>query len=112
MQPAAVFAGLSAFLVYSTWAAFQGEHYTFGNYFLYLALGFIVFLSYDVWNALWSEDAAGGASFGVGVGTLVLACDRSGRRALYTDMRFAERNGVGAVLRSVGVLVPDEARER
>ena len=43
------------------------------RYFLYLALGFIVFLSYDVWNALWFEDAAGGASFGVGVGTLVLA---------------------------------------
>ena len=73
MQPAAVFAGLSAFLVYSTWAAFQGEHYAFGHYFLYLALGFIVFLSYDVWNALWFEDAGGGASFGVGVGALVLA---------------------------------------
>ncbi len=27
LQPAAVFLGLSAFVVYSTWAAFQGEHY-------------------------------------------------------------------------------------
>lgn len=32
LQPAAVFLGLGAFIVYSTWAAFQGEHYTFGNY--------------------------------------------------------------------------------
>jgi hypothetical protein len=26
------FIGLAAFVVYSTWAAFQGEHYSFGNY--------------------------------------------------------------------------------
>ncbi|MEX2470937.1 MAG: succinate dehydrogenase [Gemmatimonadota bacterium] len=32
LQPTAVFLGLGAFIVYSTWAAFQGEHYTFGNY--------------------------------------------------------------------------------
>ncbi|MEQ9397678.1 MAG: hypothetical protein RJQ04_00780 [Longimicrobiales bacterium] len=32
LQPAAVFLGLGAFIVYSTWAAFQAEHYTFGNY--------------------------------------------------------------------------------
>lgn len=32
LQPLAVFLGLSAFIVYSTWAAFQGEHYTFGPY--------------------------------------------------------------------------------
>ena len=31
-QPLAVFAGLSAFVVYSTWAAFQGAHYHFGSY--------------------------------------------------------------------------------
>lgn len=30
--PLLVFLGLSAFVVYSTWAAFQGEHYRFGNY--------------------------------------------------------------------------------
>ncbi|MEW6322611.1 MAG: succinate dehydrogenase [Acidobacteriota bacterium] len=30
--PAAVFATLSAFIVYATWAAFQGEHYTHGPY--------------------------------------------------------------------------------
>ena len=31
-QPLLVFLGLSAFIVYSTWAAFQGAHYFFGNY--------------------------------------------------------------------------------
>ncbi|MGI8849286.1 MAG: succinate dehydrogenase, partial [Pyrinomonadaceae bacterium] len=30
--PALVFLCLSVFVVYSTWAAFQGEHYRFGNY--------------------------------------------------------------------------------
>ena len=30
--PVMVFLALSAFVVYSTWAAFQGEHYFFGNY--------------------------------------------------------------------------------
>src|SRR5213083_813881 len=32
IQPLVVFLGLSTFLVYSTWAAFQGEHYTYGPY--------------------------------------------------------------------------------
>jgi hypothetical protein len=32
LQPAAIFVGLSAFVVYSTWAAFQGAHYTYGPY--------------------------------------------------------------------------------
>src|SRR6185295_16138948 len=32
VQPALVFTGLSIFVVYSTWAAFQGEHYFFGPY--------------------------------------------------------------------------------
>src|ERR1700759_2551272 len=31
-QPLLVFLGLSAFIVYSTWAAFQGRNYFFGNY--------------------------------------------------------------------------------
>src|SRR6187455_2720486 len=30
--PLGVFLGLSAFVVYATWAAFQGEHYHFGPY--------------------------------------------------------------------------------
>src|SRR5216110_2393856 len=32
MQPLAVFLGLSTFIVYSTWAAMQGDHYRFGPY--------------------------------------------------------------------------------
>ncbi|MEO8648182.1 MAG: succinate dehydrogenase [Acidobacteriota bacterium] len=32
VQPLLTFLGLSAFVVYSTWAAFQGEHYSFGPY--------------------------------------------------------------------------------
>ena len=41
---------------------------------MYIAVLFIVFLSIDVWNALWFTDAVKGSnSFGIGVGTLVLA---------------------------------------
>ena len=44
------------------------------RYFLYIALFFLLFLSYDVWKALWFTDpATGEESFGLGVGTLVLA---------------------------------------
>jgi hypothetical protein len=44
------------------------------RYFLYLALAFLVFLSIDVWKALWFIDpATGETGFGIGVGTLVLA---------------------------------------
>ena len=32
IQPAVVFLGLSSFIVYATWAAFQGDHYRFGPY--------------------------------------------------------------------------------
>jgi hypothetical protein len=32
LQPLFVFCGLSIFIVYSTWAAFQGRNYFFGNY--------------------------------------------------------------------------------
>src|SRR5262245_21583707 len=32
LQPLVVFLGLSAFIVYSTWAALQGQHYTYGPY--------------------------------------------------------------------------------
>ena len=44
------------------------------RYFLYLALLFILVLSYDVWVALWFPIAGSeGVEFGLGVGTLVLA---------------------------------------
>jgi hypothetical protein len=32
VTPLAVFLGFSTFIVYATWAAFQGQHYTFGPY--------------------------------------------------------------------------------
>jgi hypothetical protein len=32
IQPLVVFVGLSAFIVYATWAAFQGENYTYESY--------------------------------------------------------------------------------
>jgi hypothetical protein len=32
VQPLVVFLGLSAFIVFATWAALQGKHYTFGPY--------------------------------------------------------------------------------
>jgi len=165
IQPILVFLGLSAFIVYSTWAAFQNAHYHWGpylspfyspelfgvsphnwfgpkpdwfplwlpwspallilwapagfrltcyyyrgayykafwadplsctvgeprkiyrgensfplivqnihRYFLFLALVFLIILSYDVWKAMWFIDPVTGAkSFGIGVGTLVLA---------------------------------------
>lgn len=163
--PAAVFTVLSAFIVYATWAAFQGQYYHWGpylspfyspelfgesphswfgpkpalwpdwlpfspallilpfpglfrftcyyyrgayykafwadppsctvgeprksywgeasfplivqnvhRYFLYFALLFIVVLAYDVWVAMWFDDpATGGKTFGIGVGTIILA---------------------------------------
>jgi hypothetical protein len=42
------------------------------RYFLYVALFFILFLGYDVWKALWFTSPSG-KSFGIGIGTLVLA---------------------------------------
>jgi hypothetical protein len=42
------------------------------RYFLYLALLFLVILSYDVYEAFWFTDG-GTRHFGIGVGTLVLA---------------------------------------
>ena len=44
------------------------------RYFLYVALLFILILAYDVWKALWFVDpATGKSSFGIGIGTVVLA---------------------------------------
>ena len=44
------------------------------RYFLYLALLFLLVLSHDVWKAMWFVDpVTGETSFGLGVGTLVLA---------------------------------------
>jgi hypothetical protein len=46
------------------------------RYFLYLGLLFLIVLWNDVWEAFWFTDATTGqVSFGVGVGTLVLAAN-------------------------------------
>jgi hypothetical protein len=42
------------------------------RYFLYLALLFIVLLSYDAWLAMWFTDHTG-KHFGIGVGTIVMS---------------------------------------
>ncbi len=61
-------------------SGYRGEHFmplilqNAHRFFLYLALLFLLFLSYDVWKGLWFEDPrTGGVHFGIGVGTLVLA---------------------------------------
>jgi len=44
------------------------------RYFAYVAVIFLLLLSYDVWLALWFTDpATGQTEFGIGVGTLLLA---------------------------------------
>jgi hypothetical protein len=45
------------------------------RYFLYLALLFLIVLWHDVWIALWFPQPSGGTTFGIGVGTLVLAAN-------------------------------------
>ena len=44
------------------------------RYFLFIALGFLLILAHDVWKAMWFTDpATGQTTFGIGVGTIVLA---------------------------------------
>ncbi len=43
------------------------------RYFLYLALIFLFILAYDVWKAMWFENESGGETFGLGIGTVILA---------------------------------------
>ena len=44
------------------------------RYFAYIAVIFLIVLSYDVWLALWFTDpATGQREFGIGIGTLLLA---------------------------------------
>jgi hypothetical protein len=46
------------------------------RFFMWVAIVFIAFLSYDVWLALWFTDPASGQTeFGIGVGTIVLAAN-------------------------------------
>ena len=45
------------------------------RYFLYFALGFLIFLAHDAWKAMWFSDSDGNPHFGIGVGTLVLTAN-------------------------------------
>jgi hypothetical protein len=59
--------------------AYRGEHsfplilQNVHRFFMWVAVVFIAFLSYDVWKAMWFADPATGQThFGIGVGTLIL----------------------------------------
>ena len=45
------------------------------RYFMFFAVLFLAFLSHDVWKALWFDNGAGGTTFGIGLGTLILAAN-------------------------------------
>lgn len=42
------------------------------RYALYFAIAFLFLLGHDAWKAMWFDDGAGGQTFGIGVGTIVL----------------------------------------
>ena len=67
------------------------------RYFMYVALLFLVFLSIDVWKALWFTDAQGVKHFGIGVGTLVLALNVT-LLSCYTLGCHSFRHAVGGFL--------------
>lgn len=59
--------------------AYRGEHsfplilQNVHRYFLYVAIIFIVILSWDAWKSFWFDDpATGGTTFGIGVGSIVM----------------------------------------
>jgi hypothetical protein len=63
IQPLLVFVGLSAFIIYATWAAFQGEHYHYGPYLspfyspLLFGEGHSWFGEKPAWLPLWVSPA-------------------------------------------------------
>jgi hypothetical protein len=67
------------------------------RYFLYVAVAFLVFLSYDVWLATRFPVAGGGTEFGIGLGTIILAANVV-FLALYTLGCHAMRHIVGGFL--------------
>lgn len=67
------------------------------RYFLYLAIPFIGILLYDVWKAMWFADGGGPATFGIGVGTIVLAANVTLLGA-YTFGCHSFRHLIGGVL--------------
>ena len=89
-------------------SSYEGEHafplilQNVHRYFLYVALVFLVFLAYDVWKAMWFVDTATGReSFGVGLGTLVLAANTA-LLAGYTLSCHSLRHLVGGCVDCLG----------
>ncbi len=65
------------------------------RYFLYIALFFIVVLSYDAWKAMWFFDPATGEEhFGIGVGTIVITAN-SVLLGIYTLSCHSFRHMIG-----------------
>jgi hypothetical protein len=68
------------------------------RYFLYVSLIFLLILAHDVWQAMWFVDpSTGRATFGVGVGTVVLALN-VGLLGSYTLGCHSLRHVVGGYL--------------
>jgi hypothetical protein len=67
------------------------------RYLLYVALLFLIFLSIDVWKALWFSTPDGRIEFGIGVGTIVLAVNVT-CLAMYTLGCHALRHVTGGYL--------------
>jgi len=71
------FASPSACAVSTPYGDYQGETklFLFQNlhrFFMYLALAYMIILSYDAYMSMVFHDSAGNSSFGISVGTLVL----------------------------------------
>ena len=88
--------------------SYRGEHafplivQNVHRYFLYFALLLLVFLAHDVWRAMWFVDAATGAeTWGIGVGTLVLAVNVT-LLGLYTFSCHSLRHLVGGCADCLG----------
>lgn len=186
LEPGLIFAGLTAFLIYANWAAWQGNHYTYGpylspfyspelfgdsphawfgprpswipawvspalvilwapglfrvtcyyyrgayykshwadppacavseprknylgenslplilhnlhRYLLYIAVFFIVVLTWDVWKALWFDGPSGQKQFGIGLGSIILATNTT-LLACYAFGCHSMRHLVGGIL--------------
>ncbi|MGE0553754.1 MAG: succinate dehydrogenase [Gemmatimonadales bacterium] len=50
---------------------FQNIH----RYFLMISVVFLFFLGHDAWKGFWFDDGAGGSTFGIGLGSLVLTAN-------------------------------------
>ncbi|MEZ4586536.1 MAG: hypothetical protein R2909_09075 [Gemmatimonadales bacterium] len=50
---------------------FQNIH----RYFLMISVVFLFFLGHDAWKGFWFSDGAGGSTFGIGLGSLVLTAN-------------------------------------